>query len=99
MQKAAKSLAAFDEELIPADLRPLLADSPKKEIILREILQLGQEAVTIWDSRELAQHVITTVNRITGAERGAIFLWNKNQNPPRLELRASKGHWTMQAPH
>ncbi len=36
------------------------------------------------------QHIISTVNGITGAERGAIFLMNNETNPPQLTLRASK---------
>ena len=88
---AYKILASINEELFPDDLRHLIKDSPQRQNLLNEILQMGQEAVTIRDNRELVQHVISNVNRITGAERGAIFLWNAGTYSPKLELRASKG--------
>ena len=91
MHLASSVLSPMEKGLIPDDLRSLLPESPKGEGLLKEILQLGQEAVTIRDNKELVRHIITTVNRITGAERGALFLLDKNTDPPKLELRASKG--------
>ena len=88
---AYKIMAPINEELFPDDLRHLIKDLLQRQNLLNEILQMGQEAVTIRDNKELVQHVISTVNRITGAERGAIFLWKGGSNSPRLELRASKG--------
>ncbi len=91
IHKASTVLSTIEEDLIPDELRSLLPEPPREEGLLKEILKLGQEAVTIRDNKELVQHIITTVNRITGAERGALFLWNKNTDPAKLELRASRG--------
>ncbi|MGD9031676.1 MAG: sigma 54-interacting transcriptional regulator [Desulfobacteraceae bacterium] len=87
---ATKALAPLNEALIPHDLRALVKDRPAGENLLKEILNLGQEVVTIRDNKDLVQHIISTVNRITGAERGAIFLFEDKENPEKLVLRASK---------
>jgi transcriptional regulator with GAF, ATPase, and Fis domain len=87
---ATKVLAPLNEALIPHDLRALIKDRPAGENLLKEILNLGQEVVTIRDNKDLVQHIISTVNRITGAERGAIFLFEDKENPEKLVLRASK---------
>ncbi|MGQ9655358.1 MAG: sigma 54-interacting transcriptional regulator, partial [Thermodesulfobacteriota bacterium] len=48
----------------------------------------------------LVQHIISTVNRITSAERGAIFLWDDGgKSSPRLTLRASKNLTSQQIAH
>jgi len=96
---AAESLASLNEALIPRDLRALIKDRPAGESLLKEILALGQEVVTIRDNKDLVQHIISTVNRITGAERGAIFLLEQNTNPPKLLLRASKTLTSDQIKH
>ena len=90
IEKAADTLVPLDRELIPEDLRHLTGTFPARENLLDEILELGQEIVTIRDSKALVQSIITAVNRITGAERGAIFL-RKNEGPSRnLVLRAAR---------
>jgi len=96
---AAQALASLNEALIPRDLRALIKDRPAGESLLKEILNLGQEVVTIRDNKDLVQHIISTVNRITGAERGAIFLLEENTNPPMLVLRASKTLTSDQIKH
>ncbi|MEW6264087.1 MAG: sigma 54-interacting transcriptional regulator [Thermodesulfobacteriota bacterium] len=80
----------LNREMAPADLRALMTEPPSREQQLKEILKLGQEMVTIRDNKDLVQHIISTVNRITGAERGAIFLLSESSGPSSLRLRASK---------
>ncbi len=87
---ASKVAASLDETLIPDDLSALIKDRPMGENLLREILKLGQQVVTIRNNRDLVQHIISTVNRLTGAERGAIFLLEDEGTSSRLVLRASK---------
>jgi transcriptional regulator with GAF, ATPase, and Fis domain len=87
---ASKTLASVNETLIPDDLRAFIEDRLLGEKLLKEILKLGQEVVTIRDNRELVQHILSTLNRITGAERGGIFLWDEKTDPPRLVVRGSK---------
>ena len=55
--------------------------------------------VTIRDNKDLIQHIITTLNRITGAERGAIFLFEDERSPRKLLLRASKNLTQEQISH
>jgi len=87
---ATKILAPINEELIPDDLRALIKDRPVGENLLNEILKLGQEVVTIRDNKDLVQHIISTVNRITGAERGAIFLLDGESDSAQLTVRGTK---------
>ncbi len=87
---ATKVLDVINETLVPDDLRALIKDRPLNENLLKEILTLGQEVVTIKDHRDLVQHILSTLNRITGAERGAIFLLEDEEHLPKLLLRASK---------
>jgi transcriptional regulator with GAF, ATPase, and Fis domain len=85
-----KILASVNKDLIPDDLRAFINDRHADEKLLKEILGLGQEVVTIRDNRELVQHILSTLNRITGAERGAIFLLDKKTDPHKLVVRGSK---------
>ena len=90
-QKGYKVISSVNRGLFPDDLKFLIAKPLQNRELLTEILHSGQEAVTIRDYKELVQHIISTVNRITGAERGAIFLLDKEVDPPKIQLRASKG--------
>ncbi|MBU2549352.1 MAG: sigma 54-interacting transcriptional regulator [Proteobacteria bacterium] len=85
---SAKLLFSINEALIPDDLRSLVADLRDRKNLLDEILKLGQEMVTIRDNREVAVRIISAVNRVTGAERGAMFL--RDGQKERLTLRAAK---------
>lgn len=89
-RQAAGVLSLHHENMVPDDLRALLKEIPDHETLLQEILKLGQELVTMRSSRDLVHQIISTVNRITGAERGAIFLLEDDSAPPRLRLRASR---------
>ncbi|MDQ5987765.1 MAG: Anaerobic nitric oxide reductase transcription regulator NorR [Syntrophus sp. SKADARSKE-3] len=88
-EPAAQVLSAYSESLLPDDIRPLIRDGQSGESLLDEILCLGQELVTIRDIRDLPRRIISSVNRIAGAERGAIFLLSED-DPPDVMLRAAK---------
>ncbi|MFH0731286.1 MAG: sigma 54-interacting transcriptional regulator [Pseudomonadota bacterium] len=90
-QKAYKVMTPINEAMFPDDLRTLISKPRQGKELLNEILKLGQQAVTIRDNKELVQHIISTINRITGAERGAIFLFDETAGPSAVKLRASKG--------
>jgi transcriptional regulator with GAF, ATPase, and Fis domain len=87
---ASKTLASINEALVPDNLRALIKDRHADEKLLKEILKLGQEVVTIRNIRDLIQHILSTLNRITGAERGGIFLLDDKTDPPKLVIRGSK---------
>ncbi|MBI4766790.1 MAG: sigma 54-interacting transcriptional regulator [Deltaproteobacteria bacterium] len=91
-REAFEILSSYDKSFYPEELNALIRDDrPKRENLLEEILKLSQKTATIRDGRELVQHIISTVNRITGAERGAIFLLRREgEGPMRLDLKASR---------
>lgn len=89
----------FNEDVVPDDLKSLVNKRPVGENLLKEILSLGQQVVTIREFKDVVQHIISTVNGITGAERGAIFLVNNERKPPQLILRASKNLTSEQIEH
>lgn len=98
--QASRILSSFDEALVPDDLRSLVDRESGSDQLLQEILQLGQELVKIRDRRELVQRIISTGNSVTGAERGAIFMWEENETgSPALKLRASRNLTTAQVEH
>jgi len=88
-EPAVKILSSLNEDLVPRDIQPLITDVRSGENLLEEILRLGQELVTIRDNKDLFRRIISTVNRVTGAERGAIFL-EDDQEPRGIMLRAAK---------
>jgi formate hydrogenlyase transcriptional activator len=83
-------LSRFNESLIPDDLRSLVDRSPRTDDLFKDILQLAREVAAIRDYKDLVQHIISTVNRLTGAERGAIFFLDRDGFPPKLRIRGSK---------
>ena len=89
-KRAFQILSTFNDKLFPDDLRALVRTEHHDEKLLKEILKLGQELVTIRNDKELVQQIISTVNRITGAERGAIFLLEDDSGGSKFQLRASK---------
>jgi len=87
---AAKILYPIDRNLVPEDLQHLVRNFREEDNLLAEILNLGQEIVSIRDTREVVQHIFSAVNRITGSERGAIFLKTENSDPNPVKLWAAK---------
>ena len=87
---AAKILYPIDRGLMPEDLEHLVHNFRVEDNLLAEILNLGQEIVGLRDTQEVVQHIFSTVNRITGAERGAIFLKTDQGDPVPIRLWAAK---------
>jgi transcriptional regulator with GAF, ATPase, and Fis domain len=86
-EKAGAFLLSLNNALIPADLQSVCKENLSGgEFLLKEILSLGQDMVNMKTSRDLVMQIISSVNRITGAERGAIFLGDASN----LTLKASK---------
>jgi transcriptional regulator with GAF, ATPase, and Fis domain len=86
--QASRVLSSLDEKLVPDDLRYLIDRARGPEHLLKEILELGQELVRIRDYRDLVQVIISTGMRVTGAERGAIFMGDAGSGG--LSLKASR---------
>ncbi|HEX2964640.1 MAG TPA: sigma 54-interacting transcriptional regulator [Syntrophorhabdaceae bacterium] len=90
MRNASKILSPIDVGLIPDDLQPLIENHNFEGSILNEIMNLTGEMGYKRNSGKLLQNIVATVNRITGAERGALLISNERKTSSRLELRASK---------
>jgi transcriptional regulator with GAF, ATPase, and Fis domain len=88
--QAREVLAGIDPDLIPLDLNVLNSTCRNEKILLEEILKLSREIASIRNTKELVQQIISTAIRITGAERGAIFLLEEQNRRGKLQLRASK---------
>ncbi|MEW5914356.1 MAG: sigma 54-interacting transcriptional regulator [Thermodesulfobacteriota bacterium] len=89
-QTACNILGSANQALIPEDLRPLIKQPSSSHDLLKEILKLGRDVVTIKDDKELIQQILVTANRLTGAERAAIFLHDQERGEERFRLRGSK---------
>lgn len=88
--KAYTVLFPINKDLFPEDLKKLVHDQSHDGHLLGEILKFGREFVTIRDTKMLVQNILSSVNRVTGAERGALFLLNEGGTSGNLSLRASK---------
>jgi formate hydrogenlyase transcriptional activator len=91
MQTVAKILSSANIEMVPDDLRALVQDRNFESTILAEILRLTEEMASRKENKKLLQQIVAIVNRLTGAERGALLLVDEENHPLTLQLRASKG--------
>ncbi|MCP4021766.1 MAG: GAF domain-containing protein [Desulfobacteraceae bacterium] len=80
-----KTLYSMDKHLIPDDFLFLVKESIDQGFLLTEMLKLGQEIANMRNPHDLLGKIISMVNRITAAERGAIFLAGKTPDDLRLE--------------
>ena len=97
--EGANVLRGYNEALVPDDLRSLIDQAPKSDDLFKDILNLAREVAAIRDFKDLVQHIISTVNRLTGAERGAIFLTDCDGASPKLRIRGSKNLTTAHIDH
>ena len=84
-------LALYNEELIPDDLKALINKSLIPENLLKQTLDLGKRLVSIKGNEDPIEELICDINRIIGAERGAVFLFDGGKYPFKPRLRASVG--------
>ncbi|MCP4114539.1 MAG: GAF domain-containing protein [Desulfobacteraceae bacterium] len=100
IRRAHEVVAPYNEEIVPDALRSLVMDHhPRNDAFLKKILKIGTEIFYIANDINLVKKVITTVNKMTGAERGALFLLDERGKRPRLRLRASKNITPAQIEH
>jgi formate hydrogenlyase transcriptional activator len=98
MRSASDILSSFNLELIPDDLRAFIRNPNRERSVLKEILDLRTEIISSsQDKTQLLQQIVATVNRITGAERGAILLVGNHDQP--LHVRSSKNLTIEQVSH
>ena len=96
---ASKLLTPHTERMLPDDLRSMVEIPPINEQLLEEILQLGQKIADIAYDPTLVKQVLAAVNRMTGAERAAMFILDTHDGIPRFRLRASKNLTSSQINH
>lgn len=96
MRIALDALSPTHIDLIPDDLRPLISGQDIQGTGPYEILDLTIQMVAKQDDKKLIQQIITTANRIIGAERGAILLLAEDR---KIEVRASKNLTTEHIHH
>ncbi|MEE9912586.1 MAG: sigma 54-interacting transcriptional regulator [Deltaproteobacteria bacterium] len=90
VQKACNVLLTLNEHLIPDDLKSLIKPSNADENQLKELIAISRELSLTDNNRDAIGFIISTANRITGAERGGIFLLDNTEPPYSFKLRASK---------
>ncbi|MBP1761319.1 MAG: transcriptional regulator, NifA subfamily, Fis Family [Firmicutes bacterium] len=86
--EAARGLYVFGKKSVPDDLKPLLSGLAFRKNITEELFKFGIEFNCLRDIKEIVRHILTTINRITGAERGGVFL--KKENEKWLDLWVGK---------
>jgi formate hydrogenlyase transcriptional activator len=94
-----EALADLDDAVIPLNLRLLLAKPKPEGDLSHEMVRLGQEIMTFRNHKELIQNIVGTVNRITGAERGGIFLVERAGEKVSLYPGGSKNITIEQTKH
>lgn len=100
MRAASEILAQANMEPIPDDLRAFVLNPNREKALLNEILDLRTEMVAATrDKTQLLQQIVVTINRVTGAERGAILLVDNESDSQRFLLRSSKNLTTEQVYH
>ena len=100
VRSASEIISTTNMGLIPDDLRAFVRNPNRERNVLKEILDLRTEMVTqSQEKKQLLQQVVATVNRITGAERGAIFLVDGDVPSDRLQVRSSKNLTMEQVEH
>jgi formate hydrogenlyase transcriptional activator len=97
---ASEVLSTTNMELIPDDLIAFVRNPNRERSVLREILELRTEMLAeTQDKKQLLQQIVAAVNRITGAERGAILLIDGDSAPGLLHVRSSKNLTPEQVEH
>ena len=89
-EAAGHILYPLNEQLIPDDLKPLVEKSNLSDDSFTQLLDVHEVLSRKQNSKEAIQFMISTANRIAGAERGGIFLIADPRENGRLLLRASK---------
>jgi transcriptional regulator with GAF, ATPase, and Fis domain len=77
-------------DLIPDDLRPLVKELGFQENTADQLTYIADQVAVGLKSDKLLQQIITTANRVLGAERGGLLLLDRVSDKPTLALRAAK---------
>lgn len=86
LKDAWEIFSKVNPNLFPKDLKPYLDQASKHAFWVESLLNVGDALSSIRTRKELLSQIIKQAMRIAGAERGAIFLRQKQ----RLEMVASR---------
>lgn len=90
VQKSSDIFNTFLLDKVPDNLRFLLRDLRSNEYLMEEMMKMSQELVTIQNHQQLIRYILVKVTRITGAERGALFMLDDENGSREIELRAAR---------
>jgi len=90
LRTASGIFSSMNTEMIPDDLRTLIGNEDLGRTGIDEIFGLITEMAVREDNRKILQQIVAMANRITGAERGALLLLDRESPQQKLQLRASK---------
>ena len=99
IESISSSLSVYDERFIPEDIKPLCKKKRSDKDLLIDIFKYSQDIISIKDRKELVKYIISKANQVTGAERGAIFIKEKNSISTRLVLKAAKNITAQDVAH
>jgi len=87
-REAREILVTVNEELFPKELEHLIAKENPEELLLGTMIKVGNTLGTIRNRKELLEKIILLSVHLTLAERGGVFLVNRDDAG--LELAASR---------
>ncbi|MBW2119753.1 MAG: sigma 54-interacting transcriptional regulator [Deltaproteobacteria bacterium] len=88
-EKAKEIMLSAKKAYLPDDLKSLVKDR-KTENLDNGIFELVQDLVTVRNDSEFLKHIVSEGNRALGAERGAVFVLNRDKDSERFQLKSSK---------
>jgi len=90
IEEAASLLRQYGAGDVADDLKPQLQPSWTRDDLLDTILTAGSEVVALNDIREVTRRILTGAMKITGGERGGIFIKSADSSQPGFEILAAK---------
>lgn len=90
IDESRKILASLKQSMLPSDLKPVIENSAWQDDTISQILKLGHNAIGFRNNQDLVQYILSTINQITGAERGAIFMLENDDGKSEFRLAFSR---------
>ncbi len=81
----------FGDDLLGGYLQDLIEPEPPERLLLNAVMNISHSLGTLKDRDMHIQKAMETLNRISKAERGALFLIEEHDSHKRLTLKASQG--------
>lgn len=87
LKKAWEIIARVNESLFPDDLKPIVHPDDRIDRLVQSVIEVGNTLCTVRRKDQLLSKIIQVTMNFILAEKGAVFLLNKNKE---LELSASR---------